>query len=93
MLFSVRNRGRGVPDSFRTKIFQPFSQVDSTDTREKGGTGLGLSICKRMINHMGGEIGYDSELGEETVFWFTMPRYLRDSQNDNGALASTAANG
>ncbi|MGR3564562.1 MAG: CHASE domain-containing protein [Heliomarina sp.] len=93
VLFSVRNRGRGVPDSFRTKIFQPFSQVDSTDTREKGGTGLGLSICKRMINHMGGEIGYDSELGEETVFWFTMPRYLRDSQNDNGALASTAANG
>ena len=72
--FLVRDNGPGIPDSFRSNIFKPFSQADSTDTREKGGTGLGLSICKQLVERMGGEIGYTSDPGRETVFWFTVRR-------------------
>ena len=70
---SVSNLGPGIPEEFRSKIFQPFSQADSSDTRQKGGTGLGLNISRQLIEAMGGTIGFDSEPDKETVFWFTCP--------------------
>lgn len=70
----VQDNGTGVPDAFRAKIFQPFSQADSSDTRAKGGTGLGLSICKQLVEQMGGQIGFDSDKGTPTSFWFTCPK-------------------
>jgi signal transduction histidine kinase len=70
---SVSNYGPGIPEDFRSKIFQPFSQADSSDTRQRGGTGLGLSISRTLIESMGGKIGFESELDQETVFWFTCP--------------------
>ncbi|MCB1341298.1 MAG: CHASE domain-containing protein [Pseudooceanicola sp.] len=72
--FTVTNRGPGIPDSFRPRLFHPFSQADGTDTRKVGGTGLGLSIARQIVERMGGEIGYTSVPGEETTFWFTCPR-------------------
>lgn len=70
---SVSNLGPGIPDEFRNKVFQPFSQADTSDTRQRGGTGLGLNISRQLIEAMGGTIGFDSEPGKQTVFWFTCP--------------------
>ena len=70
---SVSNLGNGISKEFRGQIFQPFSQADNSDTRQRGGTGLGLNISRHLIEAMGGEIGFQSEPGKETVFWFTCP--------------------
>ena len=70
---SVIDRGPGIPLEFQQKMFQKFSQADSSDTRIKGGTGLGLSICKAIVEHMGGSIGFESEPGQGTTMYFTLP--------------------
>jgi PAS domain S-box-containing protein len=70
---SVTDHGQGVPLSFRTKIFSAFSQADSSSTRKKPGTGLGLSISRQIVERMGGTIGFSSEPGAPTTFWFTLP--------------------
>ncbi|GAA6199629.1 hypothetical protein NBRC116599_08540 [Aquicoccus sp. SU-CL01552] len=70
---SVTNVGPGIPEKFRSTIFQPFSQADNSDTRQRGGTGLGLSISRRLVEDMGGTVGFKSDPGKETVFWFTCP--------------------
>nr|WP_236589261.1 ATP-binding protein [Ramlibacter aurantiacus] len=69
---AVTDRGPGVPESFRSRIFQRFAQADARTTRAKGGSGLGLSIAKQMTEQMGGRIGFDSEPGR-TSFHLTFP--------------------
>jgi signal transduction histidine kinase len=70
----VHDRGPGIPEAFRGRIFGRFAQADSTASREKGGTGLGLAICKRLIEMMQGKIGFDDRPGGGTTFWFELPR-------------------
>jgi PAS domain S-box-containing protein len=72
---AVHDRGSGIPESFRTRIFGRFAQADSTATRQKGGTGLGLAICKRLIELMHGRIGFEDRPGGGTTFWFELPRH------------------
>jgi PAS domain S-box-containing protein len=74
----VRDRGAGIPESFRASIFGKFSQADASDSRERGGTGLGLAISKELTERMHGEIGFDSTPGQETVFHVTFPRRESD---------------
>jgi CheY-like chemotaxis protein len=74
VLFGVADHGRGVPADKRDSIFERFGQVDSSDAREKGGTGLGLPIARSVVVQHGGRIWIDSELGEGSTFWFTLPR-------------------
>jgi len=69
----VEDRGPGIPQEFRSRIFGRFAQADSALTRKKGGTGLGLAICKRLIELMGGEIGYADREGGGTSFHFRLP--------------------
>lgn len=69
----VIDRGPGISESFRKRIFQKFSQEDSTDMRQKGGTGLGLSISRAIVEGLGGEIGFETELGHGSTFYFTLP--------------------
>jgi signal transduction histidine kinase len=71
---AVQDRGSGIPEAFRTRIFGRFAQADSTATRQKGGTGLGLAICKRLIEMMHGRIGFEDRPGGGTTFWFELPR-------------------
>ncbi len=69
----VRDKGAGIPEEFRTRIFQKFSQADASDTRQKSGTGLGLNISQALVERMGGSIGFESRVGEGTTFFFELP--------------------
>ena len=80
---SVADRGSGIPESFRSRIFGRFAQADSAFTLQKGGTGLGLAICKRLIEAMGGRIGFEDRDGGGTVFYFELPLQQETIQSHN----------
>ena len=69
--FSVRDTGIGLTPEQQAKLFQPFSQADSSTTRKYGGTGLGLTITRSLVQMMGGEIWVESEPGRGSEFSFT----------------------
>lgn len=69
--FAVCDTGIGIPPHRMDSLFQSFSQVDTSMTRQYGGTGLGLVISKQLANLMGGEMGVESEQGKGSTFWFT----------------------
>ncbi len=71
--YAVRDYGSGIPVEFQSRVFSAFAQADSSDTRKQGGTGLGLKISKNLIEKMGGTIGFETELGVGTCFWFSLP--------------------
>ncbi|MDR3111029.1 MAG: PAS domain S-box protein [Planctomycetaceae bacterium] len=73
--FQVIDSGIGIPKDRMERLFKSFSQVDSSTARMYGGTGLGLAISIRLANLMGGEMGVESEEGNGTMFWFTLPVY------------------
>ncbi len=71
--FRVRDTGIGILPEVQEKIFESFSQADSSTTRKFGGTGLGLTICKKLTQLMKGTIGVKSKPGKGSVFWFAIP--------------------
>ncbi len=70
--FHVSDNGIGIDSEVLPKLFQPFSQAESSTTREFGGTGLGLSICARLVEVMGGKIRVDSQRGQGATFHFDL---------------------
>ena len=70
---TVGDRGPGIPEKFRGRIFGRFAQADSADSRIKGGAGLGLAICKRLVELMQGQIGFEDRAGGGTTFFFGLP--------------------
>ena len=71
---SVQDFGPGIPEEFHEKLFQRFSQADASDDRQKGGTGLGLSITQSIVEHHQGQIGFETEVGTGTTFYFDLPQ-------------------
>ncbi|BFN26312.1 signal transduction histidine-protein kinase BarA [Pseudomonas sp. SCT] len=69
----VQDHGAGIPDAFRSRIFERFAQADSSDARQRGGTGLGLAITRSLVQQMHGQIGFDSQPGMGTRFWLHLP--------------------
>ncbi len=74
--FSVRDTGIGIPADLVSRLFKPFSQVDTSTTRLFGGTGLGLAISRRLAEMMGGEMWVESKVGQGSIFRFTIASEL-----------------
>ncbi len=83
--FSVTDTGMGIDPDKQSQLFQSFSQLDSSITREFGGTGLGLSIVRSLAGLMGGSVGVESTPGKGARFWFRIKADLID-QNDTHRL-------
>lgn len=73
ILWRIQDTGIGMKETDMAKLFQPFSQIDTSATRKYGGTGLGLSICDRLTSMMGGSISVQSVFGQGTIFTVNLP--------------------
>jgi signal transduction histidine kinase len=83
---SVSDLGLGIPEEFQGRIFQKFSQADSSDTRVKGGTGLGLNISKAIVEKHGGTIAFITQKGIGTTFYFELPELPPGKSGASGSF-------
>jgi len=84
--FSVRDTGIGIDKEKIESLFDKFTQLDASTTRQYGGTGLGLAISKQLVQMMGGELGVVSEKGRGSEFWFTVHLKAQPIENQHQAL-------
>jgi len=87
---SVTDTGIGISEEKQHQLFQPFSQIERTDTRQFDGTGLGLAICKELAHLHGGKIGLSSAPGRGSTFWFTFLAHEGEQQEMEKTLDESA---
>jgi len=75
---SIRDDGPGIPPESLERVFERFYRVDKARSREQGGTGLGLSIVKHIVQSHGGRVWVNSQLGQGSTFFFTLPQVTAD---------------
>jgi signal transduction histidine kinase/CheY-like chemotaxis protein len=83
LTFGIEDTGIGIPQESQALIFEPYMQAERSTTEQYGGTGLGLPICSRLVTLMGGELGLETEVGEGTRFWFTIPTDMQTSPSQD----------
>lgn len=89
--FRIRDTGIGIPEQKLNKLFEAFSQVDSSTTRKYGGTGLGLVICERLVSLMGGQIKVSSQPGVGSIFTFNIKAKVSEQQKQRAAPVNMTA--
>jgi PAS domain S-box-containing protein len=87
---SVSDNGPGIPEEDHDKVFQSFTQLVPVDGKQRKGTGLGLAISARIVSSHGGELAFDSVVGEGTTFYFDLPKAEASDMPDNGKMAFAA---
>jgi len=78
---SVADQGIGIPKNQQERIFERFYQIDGSPRRRFGGTGMGLAIIKRILEAHDGQVWVESELGQGSTFYITIPKYQRPQAN------------
>jgi PAS domain S-box-containing protein len=87
---AVRDHGRGIPDEFKTRIFEKFVQIEASDARERGGTGIGLSIVKQLMSRLGGDVSHIAAQGGGTIFRVDLPHGITKTfVNESGHQLAT----
>lgn len=84
----ISDTGPGIAPDAQKHLFEPFRQGDGSPTRRFGGTGLGLAVSRRMVELLGGAIGFESEAGKGSSFWFTLPYEKADASREPGEVVA-----
>jgi signal transduction histidine kinase/CheY-like chemotaxis protein len=90
---AVTDTGIGIPTEKQALLFLPFSQADSSNTREFGGSGLGLAICRKITERMGGQIGFSTEVGVGSTFYVELPLPVAQANLPKETLAQQTPSG